>query len=114
MGDRANIHVRENSEDNGVFLYSHWTRESLPKTLQKALNRRLRWDDTQYLTRIIFDQMTEKYHGGETGFGISAFLGDGEDSIIEVNVENQTVTIKENQWSFEEFVNLENVSFNRT
>lgn len=109
MGDRGNIHVREDANDTGVWLYTHWTGSSLEETLRKALVRgRDRWDDCPYLTRIIFCEMLKDDGGGDsldqtTGYGISARLGDGGTD-LEVNVETQVVSLPGGKTlSFEEF-----------
>lgn len=98
MGDRANVFVvNEWWEDNnpkhvGVYLYTHWEGSVLPITLRKALQRgKPRWADMQYLTRIIFDTMTEGKQGEETGFGISAVIGDNSYPILVVDCVNRTV-----------------------
>jgi hypothetical protein len=107
MGDRANIHVRENDKDTGVYLYTHHGGTEAPKTLQDALSKRLRWDDCQYLTRIIFCQMVKVDIDGETGFGISAFLGDGASRVLRVNTENKTVSFEDRVWTFEEYLRID-------
>ena len=104
MGDRANVLVKENDDDPGVYLYTHWAGTELPYTLQEALAKRWRWDDTAYLTRIIFDTMTEGQQGNETGYGISTFCCDGEDRILEVNCKHQDVRRKARTWTFEEYI----------
>ncbi len=107
MGDRANILVKESTEDSGVYLYTHGEGSILPEKLHKALAKKVRWNDCQYLTRIIFDVMTENNHGEETGYGISAFLGDGSDRVLVVDCDNQTVSYKGFKiWSFQEFSEL--------
>lgn len=87
MGDRANIVIREDWQDQGdkeaVFLYSHWGGYELPQTLRDALvDARGRWDDAPYLARMIFDRMIDTEQGGETGFGISNRLTDNEYDLI--------------------------------
>lgn len=108
MGDRANILVKEDERDSGVYLYTHYGGSNLPQTLQKALAKKWRWDDSEYLTRIIFDCMSNGCQGQETGFGISTTVGDGEDRIAEVDVNKQEVHIGSETWSFEEFIGLAN------
>jgi hypothetical protein len=112
MGDRANIHVEDSGNDSGVWLYTHWRGSELPDLLQMALARKVRWNDTSYLTRIIFDTMSSGYYGDEMGFGISAEVGDGEDRVLEVNVELKTVTAIVRgkvmaTWSFVDYIALE-------
>lgn len=125
MGDRANVLVKQNDGDPGVYLYTHWNGTELPGTLKRALDRRERWDDCSYLTRIVFDAMTDGRQGETIGYGISAFLCDGGDRVLIVDVEKQTISrgsyeyrsdIDSHQqgftssitkiWTFEEYVAL--------
>ncbi len=109
MGDRANVKVVDG--DSTLFLYTHWGASDLPETLQTALARRQRWNDGAYLTRIIFQEMVGD-DTGETGFGISSTIGDGDDRVLTVDVDKQTVTIFSQYAainktvSFQEFVGL--------
>jgi hypothetical protein len=88
MGDRGNIIVKDGNSK--VFLYSHWTGSDLPKVVKKALGRKERWDDGQYLARILFCEMVKGHEGEATGFGISSEIGDGGTDIL-VDCDNQTV-----------------------
>ena|SRR3990167_1093427 len=106
MGNRANILVKNDDVDGGVYLYTHWRADELPCDLKTALSRRLRWDDAVYLTRIIFDAMTEGRHGEEVGYGISTFPPDGENRVLTVNCEKQTVSFSGQPWTFEKFSQL--------
>jgi hypothetical protein len=93
MGDRANIAI-EQGDETRVWLYTHWTGTELPKTLQSALMRgEERWHDTQYLARIIFDEMT----GGDkslTGYGITTCMYDNDYPILVVDPNKAMVTIE--------------------
>ena len=69
MGDRSQIAIKQ---ENGtrIYLYSHWGGDTRA-VLRRALSREARWNDSEYLARIIFQAMI----GGDTettGFGISA------------------------------------------
>lgn len=114
MGDRANVEVVQHGPEGAkgsVFLYTHWFGTELPKTLQRALKRRERWDDEQYLARIIFCEMVGKDIKGETGFGISSFVGDGGRWVLTVDCKRKTVTMRECAWTFEEYVALKSPSW---
>lgn len=113
MGDRANVVVKDG--DSTVWLYTHNEGSDLPGVLRESLQRgKERWHDGPYLARIIFDDMTR---GDQelTGFGISSVPGDGDNRILLVNVDTQTVTITRHvegsaTWpgkpvSFDEYVN---------
>lgn len=118
MGDRANVFVREKLKDGvvGVYLYTHWAGRELAQTVHNALTKKWRWDDSPYLTRIIFDEMTKDDHGGETGYGISATMGDNGHKIIVVDPDKERIGFcsegaektpgLELLWTFEEYVAL--------
>ena len=87
MGDRGNILVVDEIETLGgdhltigtVFIYSHWHGSSLAQMLRAALKREKRWGDASYLTRIIFDTVSEAHvNDKDAGLGISSVLGDNE------------------------------------
>jgi hypothetical protein len=93
MGDRANVLVK--SGKNHVYLYTHWSGYNLPQIVQSAMKRgKNRWDDSQYLTRIIFCEMIKDSVMDETGYGISSEVGDGDNRIVTVNVDEQMVNLK--------------------
>ena len=90
MGDRANIVVKAGDEQ--VCLYSHWGGSELPTILRRALHRgRPRWNDFQYLTRIIFMALGNEM--GLTGLGITQRPWDGKGNIITVDIDAQTVAL---------------------
>ena len=94
MGDRANIVVKNSGEQ--VCLYSHWGGSELPDTLRAAMVRgKKRWDDAPYLARIIFCEMVKGDEMETTGFGISQSIGDGDDKVITIDVDDQTVKIND-------------------
>lgn len=104
MGDRANIVVTD--RHNHIVLYAHWAGTELPNILKSALKRgEGRWDDFQYLTRIIFCEMIKDDVMGTTGYGISQQFGDGEDRVLTVTVDRQTVKdYNGNTLSFEDYI----------
>lgn len=112
MGDRANVCVKNNDDDNGVYLYTHWYGTELPFTLQNALLSRQRWQDTAYLTRIIFSEMITVHDEVKSflGYGISTFVCDGHKRILYVNCRDLTIkrSDSDKQWTFEQYVNLNN------
>jgi hypothetical protein len=68
--------------------------------------KRWRWDDGAYLTRIIFDEMTQG-EMEETGYGISTRIQDGANRILIVNCKQQSVSFGNSIWTFEEFITLD-------
>lgn len=92
MGDRAQVKVGD------VYLYTHWHGTELKQAVHKALARKQRWEDAEYLTRIIFCEMLaldgEDALTEATGFGISAFLhDDNEHPLIEIDCDEGTIRI---------------------
>ena len=53
MGDRGEVYIK----DENVRLYTHWNAHELIENVKLALRKKWRWDDPQYLSRIIFDVM---------------------------------------------------------
>lgn len=103
MGDRANVVIK--ADGGQVVLYTHWDGGSLPATVHKAMTRRQRWDDGSYLARIVFSEMIKGDIASETGFGISTIILDGDDQIIEIDANAQTISVGEKPpMSFEAFV----------
>src|SRR3972149_6286953 len=114
MGDRGNIRVYQNKEGSeSVYLYGHWSGHDMFSVLQTSLNRRQRWSDGSYLTRIIFSELIKDDILGENSYGISTSLCGNEYPIFGVRPETKTVTIEtesgtiERMFSFEDFCKLE-------
>jgi hypothetical protein len=117
MGERGNIVVRQYGGKH-VFLYTHWNGYKLESILHAALAKKKRWDDEPYLTRIIFDQMTEGSHDEATGFGISTDYCDNSYPVLLVIPQEKKVVrlggtpdpgAYEQEsvldtWTFEEFI----------
>jgi len=106
MGDRGQVHIK----DEGVWLYTHWAASELTDTVRVALSKRARWNDAEYLARIIFDEMIGDRQGQQTGYGISSHGPHGDEwRIIEVNCKTARVIVKDNDetvidQTFDEFV----------
>ncbi len=88
MGCRGQVQIKP---DN-VFLYTHWGASVLPETVKVALSKKWRWDDSEYLARIIFDVMTDGAKD-ETGFGIGAAQHNDIETLVVVDCDEQTVTV---------------------
>ena len=105
MGDRAQVLVK----DTGVYLYTHWDSHKLQETVTRAIAKKWRWDDPEYLTRIIFDEMVKGYHGEETGYGISTSKHSDINLLITVNCEEQSVNVGDRvEFSFRELKEIYN------
>jgi len=93
MGDRGSVHIK----DEKVWLYTHYGASELTKTIKKALAHKQRWNDAEYLARIIFDEMTRGCCRPYTGYGISGRGPHGDElRIVTIDVENQTVKVEDN------------------
>lgn len=106
MGDRGQVYFKE----SGVYLYTHWGAYELIKDVKKALGKKMRWEDVEYLARIVFDTMIGESQGEETGFGIGTEKHGDIWRLIEIDGTNVKVidhghTIFEG--TFEEFLNYE-------
>lgn len=135
MGDRGNIVVTDGKPGDPyyskVYLYSHWGGHWLPLTVQRTLKRRQRWNDGDYLARMLFGQavrdgldpkasdaeIVKEFLKEETGYGIASRMGDNEHDLVVVDVGDKKVRyVPEKQedgdldgfrsWSFEEFTGL--------
>ena len=124
MGTRSQVFM----VNSGVYLYQHWDGYNLPLEVQEALKLKARWNDEEYLTRIIFETMLEnaKYEGWDDteesklrhktlSFGIGIQQHSDIEWLVEVNVETQTIKIREGYdqlaeiWNgtFEQFLNID-------
>lgn len=106
MGDQGNIIIREDGAPD-LFLYSHWSGYKLHIIAQNALALNDRWDDSQYLARIVFCAMLDG-NIGTTGFGISTVMGDGDGQCVVIDVSEQKVYTGEgiDGWSFTDYITL--------
>lgn len=94
MGDRGNIVVQE-KEGKRVYFYTHWKGSQIGAVVAAALGRHERWTDAPYLARIIFCELIGGDTEGETGYGISAGIGDNSYPILVVDVEKQVVRFED-------------------
>lgn len=102
MGERGQVKIGK------VFLYTHWGGHKLKKIVKSALSKRWRWNDEEYLTRIIFDEMIKDEIGTETGYGIGTTKHtDLNYPLLEVDVIGQVVREEKKKWPFEEFIKIE-------
>lgn len=114
MGDRGNIVIEQDTDafPHPLFMYTHWSGSDLKSILQAALIRgKSRWNDGQYLPRIIFSEMIKDSVLDETGYGLSTAVGDGDDVLLCVNIVEQKVRARNmvggkatKEWTFEKFV----------
>lgn len=94
MGDRANIKVYQDDGESAIFLYTHWRGDEIYDVVMTTLLRHDRWEDTAYLTRMLFCELVGDDNAGSNGFGISTSMCDNEHTIIGVNPERQEITFE--------------------
>ena len=112
MGCRGQVRIKDDCGNGSVYLYTHWGAEELKEDVALALARRKRWGESDYLARIIFDQMKGNDFG-HLSFGISTSECRDIEQLITIDCENKQISWWENKWgedpsweccSFEEYV----------
>ena len=104
MGARAQVSIQDKYGDPKIYLYTHWGEGTLIDDVKRALLRgKSRWDDYEYLTRIIFDEMKGDDVKSETGYGISTSEHGDNNLLIEITPD-KTVKINGEERSFSNFV----------
>ena len=85
-----------------VYLYSHNTSNELVSVVSDVLSRQVRWDDPDYLSRMIFCRMVPKNKwDDELGFGIGTQLYRDVNMLISLDTVHQTIKISS---AFETYV----------
>lgn len=94
MGDRANIYLTTTAApERGLYLYTHWSGYEWPEELREALLfGEGRWNDSQYLARIITSRVFRDLVDDQTGGGLSLDIGDNEYPITVVDLDARTVS----------------------
>ena len=115
MGERAQIEIVQ--KPHSVFLYTHWGGKTvLSDTARGLLYGRDRWDDPEYLTRIIFDNLSRNAPFPTTGFGIGTCQHIDIDTLVTVNPDSYSIECrnfsneKTTTWSFDELIENEGKS----
>lgn len=109
MGCRGQVRI----QDENVYLYTHWGADQLETDVRKALQKRWRWNDPEYLARIVFEEMIGTQRGTETGYGIGHTRHGDIEVLITLNCARQEIEIMDldtnaiQTMSFETFVNQE-------
>lgn len=108
--------IEVKSQFGSVFLYSHENGDDLLNAVWKVLSKKIRWDDADYLTRMIFCTMVPKEEwDNEKGYGIGPIEYYTASLLISVNTVKQTIYISKydminnkfnnTTFNFDDFVN---------
>lgn len=88
MGDRGQVLIK----DEKVYLYTHWGASDMEADVKRAMAKQWRWDDPEYLGRIIFDEMVHT-HNTETGYGIGTTEHGDIELLITIDCHKSLITI---------------------
>jgi hypothetical protein len=77
-----------------IYLYTHDHGKNLVSDVYEALNIRKRWDDADYLAKIVFCHMLPvECWNDDKGFGIGTTLYADVDLLVSLNIKDQTITL---------------------
>ena len=108
----AQIEIHNRYNKCPLYLYNHEGSNSLVSIVFEVLSRKERWDDADYLSRMIFCAMVPESEWHEsTNYGIGTSLYMDLQLFISINVPLQKITIQLTEdlhnpivYTFEEFV----------
>jgi len=106
MGDRGQVWIHEDNHD--IWLYTHWNAYQLEEKVKKSLSYNRRWNDAEYLTRIIFQEMIRDHFDPFTGYGIGNSLHGDVYRVIDIDVDKQEIKVLDKIWDVENNMKLEN------
>ena len=89
------VEIINKHNSSPVYLYSHNDAMSMVSTVYEILSMQTRWDDADYLARMIFCAMIpkDKWHE-EKGYAIGTTLYDGIALLVSLNVPKQMIKIQ--------------------
>ena len=91
-----------------VYLYTHDTSRNLLSNVYNVLSVEKRWDDPDYLARMIFCEMIpQEFWNSDSGFGIGTQLYVDTELLISLDTVAQKITVSSGMHEFENF----NMSF---
>ena len=87
-----------------VYLYTHDTARNLLANVHNILSKEIRWDDPDYLSRMLFCEMIpESFWDSDTGFGIGTQLYADVELLITLDTVNQKITVSSGLHQFDNF-----------
>lgn len=90
----------------GVYLFTHDNGDKLESIVKKVLQTKQGWEDPEYLTRMVFTQMTKGSKNIKDGFGIGTryHISCLQHPLIIVDSVLKLVFVGEEMQTFEEFI----------
>lgn len=87
-----------------IYLYSHDRARNLLANVHNVLSKEIRWDDPDYLSRMIFCEIVpEEYWYNDEGFGIGTQLYADTEILISLDTVKETITVSSALHEFENF-----------
>lgn len=113
MGMRQNIKlvyipqdIEKTITEKAIYIYSHWgggfeyRDSSLADAIVRALGKHERWDDPEYLARMIFSEVVKEDVNGNTGFGLAPYEMDSNFNTIEIDLQGKMI----DGWTYQQFI----------
>jgi len=100
------------SEFGRIYLYDHNGADGIIQKLYNVLSKKVRWDDPDYLARMLFCEMIPfEFWESDSGFGIGTVLYESTNVLVTLDFPKQRVVIQSildkhaiESFSFESFV----------
>ena len=87
-----------------VYLYTHNDAKSLLTIVHNTLSLKVRWDDPDYLSRMLFCEMIpEQFWSSNTGYGIGTQLYADVELLLSLNTVSQKITLSSGSHDFSNF-----------
>jgi len=92
MSTRSQVKLVSSEFSTPIYLYQHYDGYLLYKIVCNAIAKKARWNDPEYLARIIFSEMIKDDIDGTTGYGIGTSQHSDIEYLIIVDIDDQTIT----------------------
>ena len=87
-----------------VYLYTHNDAKGLLTIVHNTLSLKVRWDDPDYLSRMLFCEMIpEQFWSSNSGYGIGTQLYADVELLVSLDTVNQKITLSSGSHEFSNF-----------
>lgn len=87
-----------------VYLYTHNDAKGLLTIVHNTLSLKVRWDDPDYLSRMLFCEMIpEQFWSSNSGYGIGTQLYADVELLVSIDAVNQKITLSSGSHEFSNF-----------